>query len=747
MNYLFILTILVIGSSGIAAQVLLLRELLVSFYGNELTLGIILANWIIAEALGVFIVGKFIDRVKNKTSVFVILQIIFSTLLPFSIYLSRTFKTLSGIPFGEGVGLYIILCLSFLIILPVSFCHGGLFSCACKIYSSIGKVYTWETIGTIFGGIILTYLFIPHLNSFQIVFIISVANLIICLFFFKSITKIIKYIVLFLISMTILFSLEGGINYINKLSINKQWGPQEVLEYRNSIYGNIAVTKKEEQYTFFYNGIPVVTTPYPDKQFVQEFGNLPLLFSKNPKDILVISAGAGGLINEILKHPVRKIDYAEPDPLIIKMLRQHSSALTQKELTDPRVNIINLDGRFFVRNTLNKYDVVLIGLSRPSDLTSNRIFTQEFFSLVRKRLNPDGIIALTLPGSLTYLSQELKNLNACILNGLKNIYGYVRIIPGDYNMFLASDSEDILEVNPDLITQRISQHNIKTDILIPGYLDFRLNKQWVDWFQRSLIGATRKINQDLRPFAVYQMLVLWNKQFSPGVTYIFGVLGNLNLNFLFALIIGITLVLFYVFSQRRSKKPAVVYSIATTGFFGMLTNLILIFGFQVFYGYLYYMIGILISIFMAGIALGSIFMTAGLERIKNRLRLFIGFEVLIVVFSFVTALTITKFLWSAHYTSLIFIALFFISGLFLGLEFPLAGKICLGEKGQVGTTAGILYSADLIGGWVAGVLGSIVLLPVLGLFNTCLVMIMLKLSSLFLLLGTPILPKLRVSPK
>jgi spermidine synthase len=146
------------------------------------------------------------------------------------------------------------------------------------------------------------------------------------------------------------------------------------------------------------------------------------------------------------------------------------------------------------------------------------------------------------------------------------------------------------------------------------------------------------------------------------------------------------------------------------------------------------MIGILITIFMAGIALGSIFMTAGLKRNKNELRLFIGLEALIVAFSFVTALTITRFLWSAYYTALIFIALFFISGLLLGLEFPLASKIYIREKKEVGRTAGVLYSADLIGGWVAGIVGSIVLLPVLGLFNTCLIIVMFKLSSLFLLL-------------
>ena len=63
----FILTILVVGSSGIVAQVMLLRELLVSFYGNELTLGLILANWVILEAFGVFAIGKFIDKIKNFT--------------------------------------------------------------------------------------------------------------------------------------------------------------------------------------------------------------------------------------------------------------------------------------------------------------------------------------------------------------------------------------------------------------------------------------------------------------------------------------------------------------------------------------------------------------------------------------------------------------------------------------------------------------------------------------------------------
>ncbi|MDD2752818.1 MAG: spermine synthase, partial [Candidatus Omnitrophica bacterium] len=103
MQYIFL--VLIIGASGIIAQILLLRELLVSFYGNELTLGLILANWITLEACGAFLAGKFIDRIKNSANILVLLEILFSIFLPFSIYLSRVYKIFLGMPLGEGVGL------------------------------------------------------------------------------------------------------------------------------------------------------------------------------------------------------------------------------------------------------------------------------------------------------------------------------------------------------------------------------------------------------------------------------------------------------------------------------------------------------------------------------------------------------------------------------------------------------------------------------------------------------------------
>ncbi|MCX5705945.1 MAG: hypothetical protein NTZ92_07815 [Candidatus Omnitrophica bacterium] len=664
---MFIIVILIIGLSGIIAQVLLLRELLVGFAGNELTVGIILANWILAEAIGVFAAGKVIERARHRYVIFVILIVLFCIFLPVCVYFARTFRSYLGIPFGQSVGLDTIFIVTFLVNFPVSFFHGALFSVACKLRQSLGKVYAWETAGTIAGGVIFTYLLIPFVG----------------------------------------FS---------------QWKAPGIIESRNSVYGNVAVAKKAEQYTFFYNGIPTITTPYPDMTFVQEFGNLPLLFHKEPKSILVVGGGAGGLLNEVLRQPVENVDYAELDPLLINMVRKYPTPLTERELTDKRVSVYNVDGRFFVRTTPNKYDVILIGLSKPQDLSVNRLFSQEFFALSKKRLNPGGVLAIYLPGSLSYLSQELKDVNASVINGLKAVYSYVRIIPGDYNIMLASDTEGIMDVTPVLITQRLNERKLDPGILVPGYLDYRLDKHWVEWFQQASVGATKEVNRDMRPIAVLETLALWTKQFSPFGSRVFAAAKKLNLAGIAVLVLTLTTAILLIIRRFNQPRLSVVYSIATTGFFGMLANMLLIFSFQVFYGYLYYKIGLLISIFMAGAALGSVLMTRWMDSFKNDGRAFAISEVVIIAFSLILPWIISAtgaYLW-----------IFLVPGLLLGAQFPLAGKIYMKERIGAGEAAGALYGADLIGGWVAGILGGIVLLPVLGLFNTCMVIVLLKLSSL-----------------
>ncbi|MCX5700337.1 MAG: hypothetical protein NTZ63_02190 [Candidatus Omnitrophica bacterium] len=737
-----LVAILLVGLSGIVAQVLILRELLVSFQGNELTIGIILANWVILEALGVYVIGKLVDKIKARLSFFIVMNTIFSLILPVAIYYSRIFKTILGIPFAEGISLPVIFSVSFLIILPLAFLHGGLFSCGCKVYSlkkpenSLGKIYTWETLGTIIGGALLTYALIPNFNSFQTVFIISFLNLVVSVQLIPK--RNIKHLATAVVILIFVLFSRSIIDNFQSESVKKQWSNQQVLNYQNSSYANIVVTKKLEQYTFFYNGIPIIISPYPDKQFVKEFGNLPLLFSPSPQKVLLAGSGAGGLIAEILQYPIKRLDYVEIDPIIIEKLKKYSTALTVKEFSDGRIKIVNTDPKLFLRDNKSHYDVIMFGFSNQSDLSSNRYFTTEFFALAKQHLNPGGLLALWMPGSLAYMSQELKDLNASVLNSLRFVNKYVRVIPGDCNIFIASDSSEIMQVSSKVLSERIFRNNIPQDILIPKYLEYRLSNDWVDWFNRQMSGATKEQNRDLRPLAVFQTLMIINKKFSAQFSRVFDYFEYVNLKISLIMVLLIVLGVCLVAKLRRSQKIPVAYAIFTTGFFGMLVNLLLIFAYQAFYGSLYQNISMLTAIFMAGIAAGSILISAKLAKLKNALRTLIKLEILIAVFSFSVGYFIVNF--AGFVNSTVFYLLFFISGMLMGLEFPLAGKLYSSKEDKVGSTSGVLYACDLIGGWLAGIFAGVVFLPILGFFNACLLIVAFKLSSL-LLLGTLFDPK------
>jgi len=438
------------------------------------------------------------------------------------------------------------------------------------------------------------------------------------------------------------------------------------------------------------------------------------------------------------------MDYVELDPLLLKLVQEFPTPLTQSELSDKRVKIHYMDGRFFVQRTGGRFDIIFIGLSAPQSLQTNRLFSSEFFSMARGKMNPDGILVFTLPGSLTYISPELRDLNGCILDTLKNVYRHVRVIPGDVNLYLASDSDFLENISSNEISKRFEERKIKASLITRNYIEFRLSERWRKWFQQSMGGRKIYINSDFHPLAVFFNLSYWNSLFSPYLTEVFKWYEQSSLALSVTKIILITLILATLFIKMpHLSRHSITYSIFTTGLTGMIFNLAIIFAFQTLYGYLYHQIGLLIAIFMLGIASGSFFITKRLDRIKKDSLLFLKIEMAIILFSILFPFL---FLIPSHHlgNKVVYFILYgavlimsFLSGMSIGLQFPLANKIYLGsraDKRTIGQTAGLLYGADLLGGFFGGLSGGILLLPILGLKETCFIMAMLKMSSLALLL-------------
>ena len=749
--------ILAMGFSGLVAEILLLREMLIVFSGNELSIGIILSNWLILEALGSLLAGRMAEKSLNITATFSLITILFVLSLFPAIYLTRLLKPLFGVSIGESLGLIPIFYASLMILLPVSLLHGALFACSCRITalvsrqetSTAGQVYVYETVGTIIGGIFCTHLFLVHLNTFQAAAGLALINFFACLILpvpspenrssLKPLTGLLAGLIL--VSGYLLYS--GQTDRLHQYSVNAQWKSQNVVHYQNSRYGNICVIQNQGQFLFFQDGMAQIITPVPDIPFVAEFVHLPLLAHPLPEKLLVLSGGAGGVISEALKYPsLKSIEYAELDPLLLDLLRKFSTPMTESELTDSRVRIQSMDGRLLLKSTQPTYDLILLGIQEPTSLQTNRFFTQEFYVIARKRLNQSGILVIGLPGALSLPNDALKDLNSCIYHTLKSVFPHIRVLPGDgRNLFLASDSKEILTIDWQQMMQRLEQRSIDTSVLVPRQIEKRIHHGWAAWFSGFIEEASQKINSDFQPRGLFYSIAHWNEVFAPSFARVFRQLERLNLITITLLWVAFMLLYLFLRSQKiQLKKVIIPFSIMTTGLSGMIFELIILFTFQSLYGYVFSWIGLLMAAFMAGAAGGAGLVSSRPAGGTRDLFLFKKIELAIIGFAVTYPIVFFAFPggFKADFVlKMIFILVSIICGFLIGAQFPLANRIYLQNSPGVTRTAGLLYAADLLGGWFGGIIGAVILLPVLDLFGACLTVALLKLTSFIVIATQP----------
>lgn len=107
--------------------------------------------------------------------------------------------------------------------------------------------------------------------------------------------------------------------------------------------------------------------------------------------VLIIGGGDGGIIRELVKYPqLQRIDLIEIDRQVVEVSKEFLPFCTSG-LSDPRVTIHAMDGKAYLENCRELYDIILVDSTDPEDFASS-LFTEEFYGLVKKRLTPQGIM-------------------------------------------------------------------------------------------------------------------------------------------------------------------------------------------------------------------------------------------------------------------------------------------------------------------------------------------------------------------
>jgi spermidine synthase len=134
------------------------------------------------------------------------------------------------------------------------------------------------------------------------------------------------------------------------------------------------------------------TSEFDEFSYHEMFAHIPLCAAPGARKALIIGGGDGGVLREVLKHEsVRSVDICEIDRMVIDASKKYLPALASS-FDNPRVTLHIGDGREFVRNSKNVYDLVIVDSSDPDDGPSVPLFGLDFYQDVRSSLTERGVV-------------------------------------------------------------------------------------------------------------------------------------------------------------------------------------------------------------------------------------------------------------------------------------------------------------------------------------------------------------------
>jgi len=687
----YFVSVFLLGLTSIAAQIILLREFLSFFYGNELVLGLILANWMLITSLGAYLAKNAEMRVFSISPAVSMLG--FLAVLPFLLVFLMYY--LRNIVFVQGsmLNLLEIYMSSLVLLLPFCLLSGFIFTLLAELTSRyhqknlISKVYAWESFGSLAGGIIFNLVLIWFLKTFQSLTLLALLNLLLLswLAWRGRMKKLLWFTGTLFIGMVVLNVLINP----DLLSRKFLYRGHQVEYFKSSPYGNIVVTRQGEQVNFYENQVLLFSSRQPSLN--EESVHYPLLqhSGSGPRRVLLLSGGTPGMIREILKYDVAKIDYVEINPWLIRAVRKYSDVYS-----DPRVGVINRDARLYIKNTDKKYDAALINLPEPSTVQLNRFYTKSFYRELKQRLNPGAVISFSISGSSNYMSEEERQLNSSLYETLETAFSHVVIIPGNKLYFVASDQPLTYE-----ISRLASQRGLDNVYVNPYYIQDDLLKRRGEMLEEDLIKDAA-VNRDFKPITYYLKVQQWVSYF--------------DFNYWMPLFMAGIVALYFLI-----RLHPVNLGMFTAGFAGASVEVILLVAFQILYGYVYSMVGIIVTVFMAGLAVGTFYRHRLIPRVhvSTYYRLILWMGVYILVLPVILHL-LRKASVNPHIMHALFVLMMFGTAMLVGMIFSLATQLRL--KKWI-TIVSEVYSVDLLGAGIGTFVVSVYLIPVLGLMNVLLI--------------------------
>jgi len=749
-----VLTITTTGFVATVAQIIILRELLVLFYGNELSAGLILTGWLLWSGLGSGLSGKWALKVPTHTALLSSMLVCLAAALPLSLLFIRATRIIWALPAGELPTIGKILLISVAVtglICPIS---GALFGICWAIHRTKGEnqplgIYLGEALGSAAGGLIFYFVFLPYCSVFTIIWMTSGMILFISGWMFRPWRPGSKvrfgHLMWIAVSFLVVAGAASGPR-LDHMSRRWQWGPNLSAVY-DTAYHNIALLEKGGQVSVFTNGLWLFSEP--DRLSAEHGAHLALLQHPNPQTILLLGGGIAGLLEELLKQPdIRHIDYLELDPDFVRLIKPHLSSATNASLQHPGIRLFHQDPRIFMRRSHARYDAILMNMGDPITAQMNRFYTKEFFVLVKKRLLPGGIFSFAVSGGESMLGPTQARFLGSIKKTLLQIFPKTLIYPGDQIRFFATDTSGVLISDYAVLAKRLSKRNLQLTYVREDSLQDALSPFRLDYLKSILEDITgAAVNRDFFPICYFHNLMMWSIQWHEVLQKCLNFLVDLKLRWLWTgLAIAGVIVVAIFWTGRCKFRAAVAGSIFLSGAVEMVLQVVFLLSFQIVEGFVYRQLALIIAFFMTGLAVGAGWISwrystqpdADVAR-----RLFIRVQALLCALPFGLMLLLPlihaeiRYFLSPAAMGCLFSGLSLITGVLGGVHFALAVMVMAGTGVALEKIGGGFYALDLSGAAAGVLIAALLILPIYGIANMLILLSTLSGISLLTLLRQP----------
>jgi spermidine synthase len=762
-----------LGISATVTQLVLMRELLCVLAGNEMVLGIILGNWFLLTGVGAFL-GRSAGRLRRPLAVLVAAQVALAVVPVGQVFALRALRNVVFVRGGEigavaGAASCLVLLLPYCLVAgyaltlasrllapqsrrgilprrdqapegrspapecrrgilprseqaaegrsPAPECRRGILprseqAAECRLRgkrqdkrqdaastatadgqaaAGIGRAYVLDVLGGVAGGLAFTFVLVYLTNHFGTLYVPAVMNLLLALAVAWTARMRLAAAVVGLVAVAGA-ALAACVD-LDERSTALQYAGQHVVFRGSSPYGRLVVTAAPGQYDFVENGLTLFTTR--DRQRAEQTVHYPMAQRPQAAAVLLISGGASGTAGEVLKYPNARVDYAELDPMIPALARRFAPAA----LADPRIRVLATDGRLLVRQTRGQYDVIIADVPDPSTSQINRLYTAEFFAEARSAMKPGGVLAVSLSGYENYVSPDLARMIASLCRTLRSVFAHVLVLPGGRLCFLASDGP----LTADIAAQ-IERAGIRNEFVTRDWLTGVLTPDALADLRRAT-DAQAPPNEDLSPVLYYYHLLYWLRQFDAPSAVLIAVV---------AAAMGV-----YLLTLR-----AVTLAVFAGGLAASALEVVLLVGFQILHGCVYQRVGLIVTMFMLGLAVGGHLANRRLDRWGR------GALAKVTYALAGLAALLPACLWGLDRlcrvgggvadtlsSTVAFPGLALAVAVLVGMAFPLAGKA---DFRTAAATASRIYTADYVGACAGAMLVSTILIPLIGVLATCL---------------------------